>query len=96
MKENAFERLKAAKKEYNFAKFLFEKAVEKWFEKNYKPKEDEDSVDFSSASIKGDDTIVIHYSTCNFETMDRYYKNLTDDDGKYCTWIEVKYNEIFK
>lgn len=95
-KTNAFIRFKNAKEEYNSAEKQFTEYVKNWFDKNYKPKEGEDSVTFSSASIKGDDIVIISYSTCNFETMDKYYAGLTEDDGKYHTWTEVKYDEIFK
>ena len=93
---NPFVRFKCAKNEYEEAEKLFLKTVKEWFDKNYKLKDDEDIADFSDAHIKNDDTIIIGYSTCNFETMDKYYKNITDDDGKYYATMEVRPTEIFK
>ena len=89
-------RLKLAKEEYDSAKNEFSLAVEKWFEKNYKPKEGEDDVTFSDAYLRPDGDISISYCYCNFETMDNYYKRLTDDDGYYYDNIVVKPEEIFK
>ena len=89
-------RLKLAKEEYDSAKNEFSLAVEKWFEKNYKPKEGEDDVMFSDAYLRPDGDISISYSYCNFETMDDYYKRLTDDDGHYYSSLIVKPEEIFK
>jgi Fe-S cluster biogenesis protein NfuA len=99
MGTNEFERFKRIRKEYEETERQFKETVKEWFEKNYKPKIDEDSVIFNGAHLKGDDTISISYSSCsscNFETMDRFYNGETDDDGKYYNWIEVKSNEIFK
>ena len=89
-------RLKLAKEEYDSAKNEFSLAVEKWFEKNYKPKEGEDNVMFSDTHLRPDGDISISYSYCNFETMDNYYDRLTDDDGHYHSMFIVKSEEIFK
>ena len=89
-------RLKLAKEEYDSAKNEFSLAVEKWFEKNYKPKEREDNVMFSDAHLRPDGDISILYSFCNYETMDNYYKNLKDDDGHYYSSLIVKPEEVFK
>ena len=89
-------RLKLAKEEYDSAKNEFSLAVEKWFEKNYKPKEGEDDVMFSDAHLRPDGDISISYSYCNYKTMDNYYKRLTDDDGHYYSSLIVKPEEIFK
>ncbi len=89
-------RLKLASDEHNSAKNDFVCAVNKWFEKNYKPKEGEDDVMFSDAYLRPDGDISISYSYCNFEIMDLYYDRLTDDDGHYYGSIVVKPEEIFK
>ena len=89
-------RLKLAKEEYNSAKNEFSLAVEKWFEKNYKPKEGEDDVMFSDAYLRPDGDISISYSFCNYETMDKFFRRLTDDDGHYYDSFIVKPEEIFK
>ena len=89
-------RLKLASDEHNSAKNDFVCAVNKWFEKNYKPKEGEDDVMFSDAYLRPDGDISISYSYCNFEIMDLYYDRLTDDDGHYYGSLIVKPEEIFK